>query len=171
MKSLVQRGLILIVLMPILITGCCRKVAPPSVSVHNQTDSIREVIVERIVHIHDSVPYYVPVEVMVNVATDTSKLETSLAYSTAYIDSLGLLHHNLQNKKQTIWMPVDVDVQVSDTTHEEYHSVKDADTIYVSVPAQLKKGQKFLIGAGWTFLAALFGAFLYIGYRVWRKFR
>jgi hypothetical protein len=165
-------AIVLGVLLLALTTGCCRKTAaPPSVSVHNQKDSIREVIVERVVHLHDSIPFYVPVEklVMVTPSTDTSRLETSMASSTAFIDSLGFLHHDLLNKDQTIYQPVDIDVPVSDTTREEYHKNEKADTIYVDVPAQLSKGQKFLIRAGWLMVAVFLFGLVYIAYRIWRR--
>ena len=152
--------------------GCSRKtVAPPSVSVHEQNDSIREKIVERIITIHDSVPVFIPVERFVNVLpdSDTSKLETSMAVSTAFIDSNGFLHHSLDNKDQTIYAPVDISVSATDTTHEEYHSQKDADTIYVSVPAQLTGGQKFLIKAGWLSVAAIVALLVYVVIRLWRR--
>ena len=155
-----------------LTTGCCRKTAaPPSVSVHNQTDSVREVIVERVVHLHDSIPFYVPVEklVVVTPSTDTSRLETSMASSTAFIDSLGFLHHDLCNKDQTIFQPVDIDLPVTDTTRKEYHSSENNDTVYVDVPAQLSKGQKFLIRAGWVTVAAFLFGIMYLAYRIWRK--
>jgi len=155
-----------------MLSGCCRKTAvPPSVSVHNQADSVREVIVERLVHIHDSIPFYVPIEklVYVSAATDTSKLETSLAFSTAFVDSLGFLHHDLGNKEQTIWKPVDIDIPVSDTTHEEFHAVQDADTVYVGVPAQLSGGQKFLIKCGWGMIVTVVVLIGYLAYRLWRR--
>lgn len=161
-------GLILL----LTLTGCCRKTAaPPSVSVHEKQDSIREVIVERVVHVHDSVPVLIPVEKIINVLPDidTSTLETSMAVSTAFIDSMGFLHHSLDNKARTIFAPVDLDVAVADTSREEYHNEVSADTVYLSVPAQLSKGQKFLIKAGWLTVLAFFFGLAYLAYRVCRK--
>ena len=164
-------GFILMLLLT-LTSGCCRKTAaPPSVSAHSQKDSIREVVVERILHHHDSIPFYVPVEklIVVTPSTDTSRLETSLARSTAFIDSLGFLHHDLYNREQTINLPVDIDIPVADTSHEEYHSTDKSDTVYVDVPAQLTGGQKFLIRAGWLMVAViLFGVGCFVS-RLWRR--
>ena len=50
----------------------------------------------------DTVTIEVPVEVHTNVAEQHSYLETSVATSTASIDSTGLLHHQLQNKQTTL---------------------------------------------------------------------
>lgn len=157
-----------------LASGCCRKtVAPMAVSVQEQKDSIREVIKERVVHIHDSIPFYVPIEKIVNVyplpPEDTSKVETSLAMSMAFIDGNGLFHHTIENKEQTIYKPVDMDVQVADTTREEFHQDNSSDTVYVDVPAQLSGGQKFLINAGWAMMALILLGIIRIVAKLWRK--
>lgn len=160
--------------MLLALTGCCRQTAvPPSVSHQQTTDSIREVIVERVVHVHDSVPVYIPVEIVKTVvpSTDTSKLETSVAKSTAFIDSLGFLHHDLNNKEQTINAPVDIDVTVSDTTHEEFHNSNQSDTTYIKVPAELSGGQKFLISCGWVTIGEVFLGLILLAFWVWRKFK
>lgn len=172
MKSLMFKGLILLV--ALTISGCCRQTAaPPSVSHQQTTDSIREVIVERIVHVHDSVPVYIPVEIIKTVvpSTDTSKLETSVAKSTAFIDSLGFLHHDLNNKDQAIYAPVDIDVPVSDTTHEEFHNSSQSDTTYINVPAQLTGGQKFLMRCGWVTIGAVLLGLILLAYKLWVKLR
>lgn len=161
-------GLILL----LALTGCCRKTAaPPSVSHTNQQDSIRESVVVRIDTVKVMVPVEIPVERIVNVLPDkdTSNLETSMAVSTAFIDSLGFLHHTLDNKAQTIQTPVDVAVPVTETTHEEYHSNEKSDTVYVEVPAQLTGGQKFLIKAGWLAIAAVIALIAFGVFKLWRK--
>lgn len=168
MRKFVVIGLILL----LALTGCCRKTsAPPSVSHSNQQDSIREKVVVRIDTVKITVPVEIPVERIVNVLPDkdTSNLETSMAVSTAFIDSLGFLHHTLDNKAQTIQTPVDVAVPVSETTHEEYHSSEKSDSVYVAVPAQLTGGQKFLIKAGWLAVAAMIALIVYATYRLWRR--
>ena len=163
-------GLILLM----ALAGCSHHTAaPPSVSHHGRQDSIREKIVERIDTIKVMVPVEIPVERIVNVLpdTDTSILETSVAVSTAFIDSLGLLHHTLDNKAQTIEKSVDVTVPVSETTHEEFHSKVDSDTVYVAVPAQLSKGQKFLINMGWGAIAVLVVTIIIFVKRLWLQRR
>lgn len=161
-------GLILL----LALAGCSRHTAaPPSVLHHDQQDSIRETVVVRIDTIKVMVPVEIPVERIVNVLpdTDTSTLETSVAVSTAFIDSLGLLHHTLDNKAQTIKKPVDVTVPVSETTHEEFHNKVDSDTVYVAVPAQLSKGQKLLISFGKLGFVMWLCTIAYIVYRLWRR--
>lgn len=167
MRKAIVLGLILLV----ALTGCSRKTAPPSVSHSNQQDSIREKVVVRIDTVRVMVPVEIPVERIVNVLPDkdTSNLETSMAVSTAFIDSLGFLHHSLDNKAQTIQTPVDVAVPVTETTHEEYHSNEKSDTVYVEVPAQLTGGKKFLIKAGWLAVAAMIALIVYAAYRLWRR--
>ena len=167
-----RKAIVLGLIMLVALTGCSRKTAaPPSVSHSNQQDGIREKVVVRIDTVRVMVPVEIPVERIVNVLPDkdTSNLETSMAVSTAFIDSLGFLHHTLDNKAQTIQTPVDVAVPVSETTHEEYHSSEKSDTVYVAVPAQLTGGQKFLIKAGWLAVAAMIALIVYAAYRLWRR--
>lgn len=161
-------GLILL----LALTGCCRKTsAPPSVSHSNQQDSIREKVVVRIDTVKITVPVEIPVERIVNVLPDkdTSNLETSMAVSTAFIDSLGFLHHTLDNKAQTIETPVDVTVPVTETTHEEYHNDEKSDTVYVSVPAELTDTQEFLIKTGWVTIFAIGCLIGYAMVKLWLK--
>lgn len=167
MKKYFVIGLILLM----ALAGCSRHTAaPPSVSHHDQQDSIRETVVVRIDTIKVMVPVEIPVERIVNVLpdTDTSTLETSVAVSTAFVDSLGLLHHTLDNKAQTIEKPVDVTVPVSETTHEEFHSKVDSDTVCVAVPAQLSMWQMFLINMGWGAIAVIISLLLFLGWKLWR---
>ena len=46
----------------------------------------------------DTVTYQIPVESSVAVNVQHSHLETTVAYSEAHVDSLGMLTHNLVNK-------------------------------------------------------------------------
>jgi len=167
-----KRGFVIIGLILLMaLAGCSRHTAaPPSVSHHDQQDSIREKVVTRIDTIKVMVPVEIPVERFINVLpdTDTSTLETSVAVSTAFIDSNGFLHHSLDNKAQTVETPVDVTVPVTETTHEEFHSKADSDTVYVAVPAQLSKGQKFLINMGWGAIVVIIGLLLFLGWKLWR---
>ena len=72
--------------------GCLHHL-PPSENIVNVKDSVR-------IEIRDSINW-IPKEKIVNITlpNQESNLETSLAKSQAYTDSLGFLHHNLENKE------------------------------------------------------------------------
>lgn len=73
--------------------GVCKRVQ--YVPVETKRDSIYiEKVVERI----DTVNIEVPGEKVYVVAVDSSHLETTVAISDAKIDSIGRLHHSLENK-------------------------------------------------------------------------
>ena len=78
-------------------TSCFPKVAPGSEYVKEVHDTTTLIQTER----YDSL-IFVPIpleknQVIVNVG-DTSRLETSVARSLAFVDSTGLLHHSLENR-------------------------------------------------------------------------
>ena len=77
-----------------LLVSCgCLHHLPPSENIVNVKDSVR-------IEIRDSINW-IPKEKIVNITlpNQESNLETSLAKSQAYTDSLGFLHHNLENKE------------------------------------------------------------------------
>lgn len=96
-----------------------------------------------------------------------SHLETSLAVSDAYVDSLGL-HHTLMNKDTQI----DVHVPVTEHHHYENHSQQDStavhhgdsqtQTITEYVEKPLTRWQQFRLGAFWWLVAGLLGAICWI---------
>lgn len=78
----------------ILLGSCgCLHHLPPAENNVNVKDSVR-------IEIRDSINW-IPKEKIVNITlpNQESNLETSLAKSQAYTDSLGFLHHNLENKE------------------------------------------------------------------------
>lgn len=85
-----------------------------------------------------------------------SHLETSLAESDAYVDSLGL-HHTLNNKEGTL----DAHVPVVDHYHNEYqYHQKDSTNIQehtqiVEVEKPLTWWQKFRINAFWWLVGGI----------------
>jgi len=92
-----------------------------------------------------------------------SHLETSLAESDAYVDSLGL-HHSLRNKDTSIGVHVPVTEHV---VHEEHTAQKDSiRTEYtikeVEVEKPLTKCQTAKIGAFWYLCGALALCLLWI---------
>lgn len=85
----------LITLLVIIMTACS---TPTKVqTVYNYRDST-------IINYKDST-IITPVEKITNITLpdQKSELETSLATSIAFTDSLGLLHHSLENKKNIIY--------------------------------------------------------------------
>ena len=93
------------------------------------------------------VDFPIPVEVMREIvpAEDSSHLETSVAESTAYIDSLGRLHHDLRNKpgSLTTQVPMEEHYHSSDTTHEH----GEIQPVIIEVDKPLSWWQSFEIGA------------------------
>ena len=103
--------------------------------------------------IRDSVKI-IPIEKIMNVTlpTQTSNLETSLASSKAYTDSLGFLHHTLENKK----------IFKQHTHTEEKETVK-VDSVFVKVPEPYKVEVRvkyvpwFYKFTLWWFIISIFG--------------
>ena len=155
-----MKQLHVILLALLILSGCgvCRPAIGEQTHVKDST----------VLHIKDSTAiHYVPVEVPVPVemmreivpAQDSSHLETSVAESVAYIDTLGRLHHSLQNKKgATVHTEVPVEEhfhqEVQENTHEEDHQA----TIIEYIPRELTWWQKLWIRSGQIFWCLIGGA-------------
>ena len=121
--------------------GICKPCKP----VVEYRDSIG--IHERI--IHDTAKVEIPVEVEKIVTRDTvSHLENTYAKSDAVV-SEGFLWHSLESKPQIIYVPVEV--QVSDTTSTHSEVI----TQYVEVEKQLTWWQTFRLKAFWWMVGAI----------------
>lgn len=93
-----KRLLITVVLILILFSGC-GLIHPKYVPVESKKDSIYiETLIERV----DTVRVDVPGERVFVIRKDSSRLETAVAVSYAEIDSIGFLHHTLENKKVSL---------------------------------------------------------------------
>lgn len=128
--------------------ACCPKRLPPQkvVVVHDTT--VRERI------IHDTATFEIEKIVEKNVTKDTiSRLENVYAKSEASIDSCGFLHHSLETKPHTVYVPYTV--EVCDTVVVE----KEAQTIIEQVEKPLTWWQGFQIRGFWLLLMVI-GAFL-----------
>lgn len=154
--------------------GCCPYKDLPKQSTSKQKDSTRTEIRWREFHIHDTVPFYIPIERHSVVTEDSSHLETGCAISDAFIDGTGRLHHTLENKAQWVNIPVENSVLVSDTNHYENHA--KVDSIYVPQPYPVKVEkpltgwQKFQMRGFWALLIA---GILFIAWKtrkIWMKF-
>jgi hypothetical protein len=115
----------------------------------------------------------VPVEVMREIvpAQDSSHLETSVAESVAYIDSLGFLHHSLENKKgSTVSTTVPVEEHFHSELEQETHQEEHHESTIEYIPRELTWWQTFWIRSGQIFWALLAGALLaLIGWLLIRK--
>lgn len=148
MKRLILYATGIGLLLSILNTSCCT-----TKTLANSTkDSIRIETITRTEYIKDTVFFEVPVEVKVNVVKDTiSNLETSLAVSTAQIDSNGNLSHSLKNKVKNVPILTKKEVIYRDSI--VYRDKANIQTI--EVPRELTKWQKFRLNGFWVLLLIL----------------
>lgn len=117
--------------------SCSPKIYPESNS-ECRTDTL---VQERLVH--DTTYFEVPYERVVNVTKDTvSVLETAFALSSAEITG-GLLHHTLENKRQTVSVPYVKPVTVTTISTNEIR------VVYREVEKRLSLWQSFSMVLGW----------------------
>lgn len=141
-------------------------VASPPV-ILNHTDSIRTEYIETVRFDTVTVTVPVPVESSRQIVFDsTSHLESSLAFSDAWINPDGSLGHSLKNKNSTL--KADVPVAVKEThANSSSESVREVPvpypverTVYVKKPPSA--WEKFQIGSFWVLLISLGVSLLYI---------
>ena len=145
-----------------LFVGCS-----PKITQYRNTeyrDSVVTVVHERIVH--DTVSVEIPVEVEKVVTRDTvSRLENSFAKSEALVSG-GFLHHTLETKPQTVYVPVTVPVSDTTTHHSSSAVEQKTETKYVEVEKKLSWIQKTEIYGFWCMM--LF-ALLYFAWKYRKK--
>lgn len=133
-----------------------------------QKDSIRTMISERIIY-RDTI-VYVPVpdesEKAVLQDTDTSRLQTGLAESEAFVSG-GRLNHTLRNRHDVL-QPIYL--SIPEKARETEHFQLAARTVTVEVEKQLTPWQRFLQGLGQGAFVAGLAAILFIIVRIIRKF-
>lgn len=148
--TLVSLSLVLVVA-----TGCgCHRHLPIQ---QVQRDSVVLRIRDSIAVRYVTVEVELPVESHRVVSSDSSHLETSLAISDSFIDSLGHLHHSLENKPGKLQKEIPVEEHFHSSESEHEH--QDVQTITVEVERQLTWWQKFWISAG-KVLSSILGAIL-----------
>lgn len=108
------------------------------------TTNVVTVVKDSLVIRKDTVTIEIPVEVHTNVAEQNSYLETSVATSTASVDSLGLLHHQLQNKQTSLKK----EIQYVDRYVE---TVRDS-LVRVEVPVEVEVIKKVVPRWCWSLL-------------------
>lgn len=114
-------------------TGCKTQYVP--VPVETKTDSV---FVVQVIDHYDTVTINLPSETLYVVKQDSSHLETSLALSDAVIDSTGLLHHSLINKKGSLSQQVvhrDTIINITKVVEKEVPVIKEVETIKEVVPS------------------------------------
>ena len=146
-----------------LLTGC----AAQRVAVDHQRDSVAVIVRDSVIFRDSVVLVEVPKESDKTVLPDcdTSRLETSVAESEAWVAD-GRLHHTLRNKD---WAFIPVTIKMPERLHYEqkdrlvYNRI--VETIEVEKP--LNWWERFVMSVG---TITIISAAIYIGYRARRLF-
>lgn len=122
----------ILVLMMFLLVGC-GMIHPRYVPVESKRDSVYiETLIERV----DTVKVDVPGESVFVIRRDSSRLETAVAVSYAEIDSIGFLHHSLENKKVSL----EKEIVFKDRVIEKKVEVEKEVPVEVEVPVRYVPG-------------------------------
>ena len=154
-----------------LCMGCCPCRHLAGTDTHTESNTTDTTVTPREIRIHDTIFVPIPAQSASSVGeTDTnglpcSHLETDFAVSDAFVDSVGKLHHTLENKPQNLPAVVDTTVHAYDTTITNTQTTSDTHTDYVEVEKPLEWWQTFLM---WTGGVALIVALVFL---VWRLAR
>jgi len=151
--------ILLVAICALLVTSCGAAGKIQNTTTSEYRDSIR--IVE---HTRDSL-IYVPIPLEKNQAIvtlgDTSRLETSVAKSEAYINKDGRLCHTLENKSDRT-LPAIVPVHSKEIFHGVTSSKKEALTRIMYKEKELTWWQRFRLKAFWWQLLLNVALLLYI---------
>ena len=152
----------------IFIVACCLATAcaaPKVVVQDHQRDSV-SVTIRDSVRFRDSL-VLVPVpqgsDKAVLPDSDTSRLETDIAESSAWVAD-GRLHHNLRNKEAAL---IPVTIKVPQKIHIEKETVLKAYKVteIVEVEKELSRLQRFMMSLGWV---VLIGAVAWLAWKLYR---
>lgn len=144
-----------------LMTAC----AAPRVAQDHQRDSV-SVIIRDSIRIIDSlvlVPIPQGSDKAVLPDSDTSRLETDVAQSVAYVAD-GKLHHTLRNKDAAL---IPYTIKMPEKIHTEkqqklsYHKIVE----YVEVEKKLSRWQRFMMMLGWVVLV---GAVAWLAWKIYK---
>lgn len=131
----------------ILLASC----AAPKVAQDYQRDSVITTIREKVIY-KDSI-IFIPLPMGNSTAilpdTDTSRLETDLAISEAYVSN-GELHHNLRNKNALL--PVEIKLPKYVYTKNDYLARERKIIEQIEVEKQLSRWQSFIMSLGYGLL-------------------
>lgn len=138
--------------------------ASPPVVVAN-SDSIRIEYIETLRIDTVTVEIPLPAESSSQIVRDsTSHLETSLAFSDAWLNPDGTLGHSIQNKPESL--KSDIPVAVKDT-HSNNSAIKYKEIpvpypVEKKVEKELSAWQKFRLDSFWILLVAIIASLIYI---------
>lgn len=145
----------------ILLTGC----ATQRVVQNYQRDSVNVVIKDSL-RFRDSL-VLVPVpqggDKAVLPDTDTSRLETNIAESMAWVKD-GRLHHMLRNKDEAF---IPVTIKMPQMIHIEKETLLKAYRVteIVEVEKELSRLQRFMMSLGWV---VIIGAVAWLAWKIYR---
>ena len=145
-------GLVLCLYMAVS-TGCSKRVLPST--------NISVIRVDSVITRIDTVYAELPKETVQVIRLDSSYLETSLAESWASVDSLGLLHHTLNNKETVLPIKTVVQDKIS---YRDSIQVKEVPVEVEKLVETIPKSFYYLLG--WFILSVLG-----IGWIVYKHFR
>lgn len=154
-----MRYLVCVLLCICLIScGLTRKVV--YIPVESGKDSV---YVEKVIERTDTLKIEIPVEKFMNVSRDSSHLETSLAVSDAWLDSMYVLHHYLENKKGFL----EKQVANKDRVIEKKVEVKKEIPVVKEVPVEIKviPGYYRWIHRLFWILVIFLGVFIYLKFK------
>ena len=141
----------------VMLLGCGTAKHQPTTTVQVQT-VVRDSIVVRT----DTLVIPVPVESHSSVAYQHSRLETTVAWSEAEVDTLGLLHHQIENKPTALKK----EVVYLDRVKTEYR-----DSLVVKeVPVEVEKIREVVPKWCWYLLALDVLAVIALGVFAYLKF-
>ena len=115
------------------ISVSCGLLRPRYVPVETKVDSV---YIEKLVERVDTIKVDVPGESVFVIRRDSSRLETTVAVSYAEIDSVGFLHHSLENKKVSL----DKEIVFKDRVIEKRVEVEKEVPVEVEVPVRYVPG-------------------------------
>ena len=119
----------------------------------DRRDSVRVETVIRTEYIRDTVEVEIPVERTVQIAEDSSHLETVYAVSDAFLRADGRLYHTLENKAGKRPVEVKKEVVYRDSIVYRDRAVRETET--KEVPRELTWWQKTQMKGFWVLLLIL----------------
>lgn len=152
----------LLAVLACLLTCAC---ATPRVVQDHQRDSVSVIIRDSVRYVDSLVLVPIPQggDRAILPDSDTSKLETDIAESIAWVKG-GQLHHILRNKDAAI---IPVTIKMPERIHVEKEAILQAYKVteIVEVEKKLSKWQRFLQSLGWTVLV---GAVMWLAWKIYK---
>lgn len=149
-------------LLACLLTCAC---ATPRVVQDHQRDSVSVIIRDSVRFVDSLVLVPIPQggDKAILPDSDTSRLETDIAKSMAWVKG-GQLYHMLRNKDAAL---IPVTIKVPERIHIEKEVILQAYKVteIVEVEKQLSKWQRFLQSLGWTVLV---GAVMWLSWKIYK---